>query len=97
MDLPPTPAKGDVVIVEVRSPQRYVLRPFDGTDQLVYGAREEAAAQALSYAKYARVNVWYSPDGVRFELIDVFRESRSRGEGHGQEPVGPRQPWIVSR
>lgn len=80
MDLPPTPANGDVIVVKVGSPRGYVLRTFDGEDQLAYGGREQATAQALSYAKYARVNVWYSPDGARFEFVDVFRRATPGAE-----------------
>lgn len=78
MNLPSTPAVGDVIIVEIRSPRRYILRPFKGMDQLAYDDRKDATAAALSYAAEANVNVWYSLDGVRLELVDAFRKPRRR-------------------
>ena len=69
-----TPEDGDIVIrQETREGTRvYVLHTAPGTDQSLLRTREEAVAQAVTFAKRACVRAW-TDEGSDFVLIDDFR------------------------
>jgi hypothetical protein len=50
----------------------YVLHTF-GSDQYVLRNRENAVAQAVRFAKRARVRAWLADEGYDFELLVDFR------------------------
>ena len=56
----PAPANGDIVVREETREGTlvYVLHTVPGPDQDVLRTREEAVAQALTFAKGARVRAW---------------------------------------
>lgn len=82
MPVPYSPEIGDIVIRKERREGAlvYVVGTAHGSDQYLLRAREEAVAQARSFAKRQRVRAWLSDDGQGFELLEDFRvvERRSR-------------------
>jgi hypothetical protein len=70
-----TPEDGDVVIrAETRGGKRtYVLHTMPGEDQYVLASREQAAAQAVAFAKRQRVRAWSTNDGSEFVLLEDCR------------------------
>ena len=71
-----TPEDGDIV---VRQEQRegtlvYALHTAPGADQYLLRMREEAIAQAVTFAKRAHVRAWLTDEGYDFVLLGTFRE-----------------------
>jgi hypothetical protein len=70
-----TPEDGDIV---VREQQRegtlvFVLHTAPGADQHVLRNREEAVAQAVTFAKRQHVGAWLTDEGYDFVLLEDFR------------------------
>ena len=70
-----TPEHGDIV---VRAEKRegaivYVLHTAPGADQYLLRTREEAVAQALTFAKREHVRAWLTDEGYDFVLLEDFR------------------------
>ena len=70
-----TPEDGDVV---VREEQRegtrvYILHTAPGADQYVLRSREDAIAQAVTFAKRERVRAWLTDEGYDFMLLEDSR------------------------
>src|SRR5271167_2594766 len=70
-----TPQDGDIVIREDtrRGKPIYVLYTAPGADQYALRSREEAVAQALTFAKREQVRVWQTEGDYDFKLIEDFR------------------------
>jgi hypothetical protein len=95
MPLLASPSGGDVV---VRQETRdgtvvFVLRTAHGTDQFLLRTREEAVAQAVTFANRQGVRAWLSgrsgdwlPLGTATEVESV-RPGRQRGPRGTPEPV----------
>ena len=76
-----TPEGGDVVVREERREGAlvYVLHPASALDQLLVRTRDEAASQAVAYAKHQHVRAWFAKGADGFVLLSTFQE----------EPVEP--------
>lgn len=77
------PANGDVV---VRQQERegtlvYVLHTTPGPDQYVLRTREEAVAQAVTFAKGARVRAWLTSGESDIVLLGEFQVPTSKEDG----------------
>ena len=67
-----------VVREEQREGRRvYVLHTAPGPDQYVLRSREEAVAQALTFAKREQVRAWLTDEGYDFVLLEDFRVVKS--------------------
>jgi LPS sulfotransferase NodH len=66
----------------VREEQRegtlvYVLHIAPGADQYVLRRREDAVAQAVTFAKRQHVRAWLTDEGYDFVLLEDFRVMES--------------------
>jgi hypothetical protein len=73
------PEDGDIV---VREEQRegvliYVLHTAPGADQYLLRTREEAVAQAATFARRQQVRAWLTDEGYDFVLLEDFRAVES--------------------
>ena len=73
------PEDGDIV---VREEQRegvliYVLHTAPGADQYLLRTREEAVAQAVTFARREQVRAWLTDEGYDFVLLEDFRAVES--------------------
>jgi hypothetical protein len=70
-----TPEDGDIVVrQEQRDGKRvYVLHTAPGPDQYVLRNRNEAVAQALTFAKRQEVRAWLTDGDYDFTVIEDFR------------------------
>jgi hypothetical protein len=73
------PEDGDMVVREEQREGRrvYVLHTAPGPDQYVLRSREEAVAQALTFAKREQVRAWLTDEGYDFVLLEDFRVVKS--------------------
>jgi len=69
-----TPENGDIVIREEKRDGTvvYVLHIAHGVDQYALRRREEAVAQAVTFAKRQRVRAWLTDEGDDFVLLEDF-------------------------
>ena len=73
------PEDGDIV---VREEQRegvliYLLHTAPGADQYLLRTREEAVAQAVTFARREQVRAWLTDEGYDFVLLEDFRAVES--------------------
>ena len=73
------PEDGDIV---VREEQRkgvliYALHTSPGADQYLLRTREEAVAQAVTFARREQVRAWLTDEGYDFVLLEDFRAVES--------------------
>ena len=73
------PEDGDIV---VREEERegvliYVLHTAPGADQYLLRTREEAVAQAVTFARREQVRAWLTDEGYDFVLLEDFRAVES--------------------
>jgi hypothetical protein len=73
------PEDGDIV---VREEQRegvliYALHTAPGADQYLLRTREEAVAQAVTFAGREQVRAWLTDEGYDFVLLEDFRAVES--------------------
>ena len=73
------PEDGDIV---VRQEERdgmlvYVLHTAPGADQYLLRTREEAVAQAVTFARREQVRAWLTDEGYDFVLLEDFRAVES--------------------
>jgi hypothetical protein len=74
-----TPEDGDIVIRKETRERRvvYVLRTAAGADQYLLRTREEAVAQAMTFAKRQGVRAWLSGEKDDVVLLNDFRAVES--------------------
>jgi len=77
------PANGDIVVrQETREGTLvYVLHTAPGPDQYLLRTREEAVAQALTFAKGARVRAWLASGESDVVLLGEFQVPTSKEGG----------------
>jgi LPS sulfotransferase NodH len=70
-----TPEDGDVVIREEQRDGKgvYVLHTAPGVDQYVLRSREDAIAQAVTFARRQQVRAWVTDGDYDFALLEDFR------------------------
>jgi len=73
------PEDGDVVVRQQRLDETfvYVLHTAPGVDQYVLRSREEAIAQAVTFAKRESVRAWLTDDAHELALLEDFRDVES--------------------
>jgi hypothetical protein len=69
------PEDGDIVVREQRQNNSvvYTLHTAPGADQYQLRARAQALAQAVAFARRARVRAWLTDEGYDFMLLEDFR------------------------
>ncbi len=71
------PQPGDLVIrMRRHSAAVFVLGRDREPPQITCNSYQEALERALPTAERARIDVWYSMDGVTFERVATFRPTR---------------------
>ena len=75
MAAPLAPDVGDVIVRQQRLDEAlvYVLHTAAGADQYVLRRREEAVAQAVTFAKREGVRAWLTEEGSELALLEDFR------------------------
>lgn len=70
-----TPEDGDIVVRHGQRDGKYVylLRTAPGPDQIVVQTRNDAVAQAVTWAKRQQVRVWMTNGDSDFTLLEDFR------------------------
>jgi hypothetical protein len=70
-----TPQDGDIVVRQEKREGAvvYVLHAAPGPDQYVLRSRDEAVAQAVTFAKRQGVRAWFGDEGDDCVLLDDFR------------------------
>ena len=70
-----SPQQGDVVVREDTLERRrvYVMSTAPGAGQYVLDSREEAVAQAVTFAKRQQVRAWLTDGDRDFMLLEDFR------------------------
>jgi hypothetical protein len=79
MSMRTTPENNDIVVREEKWQGKcvYVLHIAPGADQYVLRIREEAVAQAVTFAKREHVRAWLTDEGFDFTLLEDFRVADS--------------------
>lgn len=74
-----TPEDGDIVVREEKREGKlvYVLHTAPGADQYILRNREQAVAQAVTFAKREHLRAWLSDEGYDFALLEDFRVVKS--------------------
>jgi hypothetical protein len=69
------PEDGDIVVREEKREGVliYVLHIAPGADQYLVRTREEAVAQAVTFARREHVRAWLTDEGYDFTLVEDFR------------------------
>jgi hypothetical protein len=74
-----TPENGDIVVREEKRKGTlvYALHTAPGADQYLLRVREEAVAQAVTFAQREGVRAWLTDEGYDFVLLEDFRAVES--------------------
>lgn len=86
-----TPGTGDIIVrQEAREGTLvHVLHTVPGPEQCLVCSREEAVAQALTFAKRARVRAWFANGDTDFVLLGEFLvPAKSQNESGSAVPAG---------
>ena len=77
------PENGDIVVRQEKREGTlvYVLHTVPGPDQYLLRTREEAVAQALTFAKGARVRAWLASGESDVVLLGEFQVPTSKEGG----------------
>ena len=73
------PEDGDIVVRQEKREGTlvYVLHTAPGADQYLLRTREEAVAQAVTFARREQVRAWLTDEGYDFVLLEDFRAVES--------------------
>jgi hypothetical protein len=79
----PHPDQDDVVVRRKRGNPGaiFVLGTPPAPDQFTLRTRDEAAAQALAFAKPQRVGAWFTNGGDELVLLGTFRQQTGESAG----------------
>lgn len=91
-----TAAEGDVV---VRREERaglgvYVLSTASGPGQVLLRSREDAVAQAVTFARWQHVRAWLADDDSDFTLLQDFRALNAKPD---YQPSEAALDWHISK
>jgi hypothetical protein len=94
MPIQKNPKDGDVVVHQENREGTlvYLLRTVPGTDQFLLSTREEAVAQAVTFAKRQGVRAWLSGHNGDCVPLDTARAVASVRPARARAPRGTPRP-----
>lgn len=68
------PEPADVVVHRGTADAVYLIGTRSTPDQYIVHVRDNAVAEAITFAKRLRVRAWFTKDAEVFELLGAFRD-----------------------